>query len=401
MYQPIDLKLVAPALATLKQIESELNADLIERGDIIRASLVALVASQHAVLLGPPGTGKSLLINQLGQRITFNGGQVNVFSWLLTKFSTPEELFGPVSVQGLKNDQYRRITTSKLPEAELAFLDEIFKANSAILNALLTVLNERQFDNGPTRMPIPLISLFGASNEMPQGEELNALWDRFLLRFIVEPVSDAGFMKLLTLGGNSHTPNIPTTLPDYDLMGLQATAQSLPIPPAVIQMIIKLRKELATVGITASDRRWKRSLSLLKAHALIEERGIVDEDDLEILKHVMWSEPSQRAEIGRVIAKLIDPLSGQAVELKDQAASVHEETMKAYKAAQEDEDKTRVAIEGNNKLKKVRTTLRNLYKSAQQGGHKTKKIIAIGKEVKLFQEQVAELITGSFSDDMF
>ena len=122
----------------------------------------------------------------------------NYFQWLLTKFSTPEEIFGAVSLKGLEQDDYRRVTTHKLPEAHIAFLDEIFKANSSILNALLTIINERLFHNGRERIAVPLITLFGASNELPDEEELTALYDRFMLRFMADYISEEfRFLKML------------------------------------------------------------------------------------------------------------------------------------------------------------------------------------------------------------
>src|SRR5262245_9188487 len=143
----------------------------------------------------------------------------------MTRFKTPEELFGPVSVSGLKRDEYLRITTGKLVEAELVFLDEIFKASSAILNAMLKIVNERVFHNGDKEMQVPLISLFGASNELPQGNELEALWDRFLLRFRVGYITDTGFAKFIRAAAakhNGHNSNgsQPLTLMQSELVAL-------------------------------------------------------------------------------------------------------------------------------------------------------------------------------------
>jgi hypothetical protein len=123
---------------------------------------------------GSPGTAKSALVRAIAQ--AFGG---SYFERLLTKFSTPEELFGPISLKALEQDRYERVTAGKLPEAEFAFVDEVFKANSAILNSLLTAMNERLFHNDGAPAQMPLVSLFGASNELPEGKELEALFDRF------------------------------------------------------------------------------------------------------------------------------------------------------------------------------------------------------------------------------
>ena len=167
-------------LETLQRVRAELHAQFIERDEVVDGALIALLAGQHVLLIGPPGTAKSMLAKALCQRI---GG--DYFEWLLTKFTTPEEIFGPISLPALEQGRYERVTAGKLPVAEVAFLDEIFKANSAILNALLTILNERRFYQGTGVIDVPLRTLVAASNELPDEEELAALYDRFLLRFTI------------------------------------------------------------------------------------------------------------------------------------------------------------------------------------------------------------------------
>ena len=150
------------------QLRTELNQHFPERGSVIDGALMAVLAGEHVLLLGPPGTAKSALVRAIAQ--AFGG---TYFERLMTRFSTPEELFGPISLKALEQDQFVRNSQGKLPTAEFAFVDEVFKANSAILNSLLAVVNERVFHNdGAGPVPVPLVSLFGASNELPEGKEL-------------------------------------------------------------------------------------------------------------------------------------------------------------------------------------------------------------------------------------
>ena len=151
------------SISKLARIREELNRMFLERAELIDGAIVAMLSANHVLIIGPPGTAKSMLADELCGRIE----GADYFQWLLTKFSTPEEIFGAVSLKGLEEDDYRRVTANKLPEAHIAFLDEIFKANSSILNALLTIINERIYHNGRARVAVPLITMFGASNNCP------------------------------------------------------------------------------------------------------------------------------------------------------------------------------------------------------------------------------------------
>lgn len=351
---------------TLQAIEAEMNSSLIERAEIIRLALVAVVARQHMLILGPPGTSKSRLITSLANHVAApGGGGLSHFVYLMTKSTTPNELFGPFSVSKMRDeDQFIRVTTGKIPEAQLIFLDEIFKCNSAALNSLLTITNERLFDNGPTRQPVPLISLFGASNELPQGDDLGALWDRFIIRTVVGYVTDGGFAQLLRL---PRTAAAPTTISYGDLMTAQEGAALVDVADDTLTQIEQLRRDLGAAGIIPSDRRWVQSLDVLRANAYLDGRSQVDEDDLGLLADVLWQTPDQRAAIKTMTGKVANPLNARAVELGDMAHSVYE----AYKQVKDDkslteEQKMAKAIETNGKLKKIRGELNKATAEAQK-----------------------------------
>ena len=357
-------------------LEAELNTVLIERQEAVRAALVALIAGQNMVLLGPPGCGKSLIVTELARRIQDNGvtgnGTTSVtgpgggssnssglkcFTLLMTRYTDPDEVFGPVSLAALKNDERRRTLTHRLAQAHFGFLDEVFKANSAVLNALLTVLNEREFDNGgPTRLKLPLISLFGASNELPEGQELEAFWDRFLLRMVIGPVSEAGFEKLINLLTGSR-PQPTAFLNLSELQTLQVQARQLPFSSTLRTAYLRLRRELGAKGITASDRRWGQCLGLLQAHALIEGRHTVEEDDLVILDHALWNTPEQRTDIKKAVGQLANPTAAKALEYFDLATSIHTTALTAYHKTTSDDERSRLVVEAVGKLK---TVLQNL-----------------------------------------
>jgi len=297
----------------IQQLIDQLCATYVERSETIEPLVAAVIARRHAVLIGPPGTAKSSLVRDLAAGL----GGLRFFSWLLTEFSVPEELFGPLDISALEQGQYRRLTAGKLPEAELAFIDEVFKAGPAILNTLLSVMQERLFYNDGQPTPVPLVSLIGASNETPTGEqELEALWDRFTVRLQVGYIQEpSNFIQMLT-GSTGH---VAQALSRADLQAAQEAAARVSVPGAVLDMTVQLRQVLSDHGIVASDRRYKESLDLLRAVAFLDGRDEVIEDDLLILQHVLWHDPSQVQEVARLVFAVAEPLLVGIAEVEDEA----------------------------------------------------------------------------------
>ncbi|MDP2340703.1 MAG: AAA family ATPase [Deltaproteobacteria bacterium] len=314
-------------------VRRELEQKFLAKEEIIRLMVIAAIAGEHMVLIGPPGTAKSAVIRSFAKLI-----DAKYFEYLLTRFSEPNELFGPVDIQGFRAGTYRRVTTGMLPEAEIVFLDEAFKANSAILNSLLTLLNERRFNNGATVVRVPLISLFAASNEVPGSDNLDAIFDRFLLRVHSDNLDSYHFHELMTKGlalerassrdelaeasaarlaqqqhqqlGANAPPPIPlsstkTLLSAADLHTCRRSLlDKVEFPEEFLATYKGLCFQLRGEGISLSDRRVVRLLKMFAASAFLDGRTRCHEGDLFILRHT-WNNLDQREILDDVVEPVI------------------------------------------------------------------------------------------------
>ncbi|CAJ1373972.1 unnamed protein product [Effrenium voratum] len=290
----------------------QLSEGLVERSVETKLLLLAALSGEHLFLLGPPGTAKSLLARRLA---TVCRGAF--FERLLTRFSVPEEIFGPLSLRALENDELRRKVEGFLPTADVAFLDEVFKANSSILNALLTLLNERRFDNGGERVDVPLWTAVAASNELPESDELEALFDRFLLRRSVPRVSDKQVPTFLrtalasdeeVVGDDSESPSPVLSVADSE--EAQRLAEDVDFPEHLLDLIIALRAYLrdeAEPPVRLSDRRLGKAVRLLRLAASVTGASEVSELDLLLLQHMCWDKEPQQA--GEVRVWLLERMS--------------------------------------------------------------------------------------------
>jgi MoxR-like ATPase len=212
-----------------------------------------------------------------------------------------------------------RVTTGKLPESEFAFVDEIFKSNSAVLNSLLAVINERVFHNDGAAVACPLVSLFGASNELPDGKELEALFDRFLLRFDVQYLLVASNLRAILLGAD---PAIATQLTMDDLRHAQREVAAVKVTDETADALLEIRDACRGEGIIASDRRWRKSLALVRAAAWLAGEKKTCPEDLAILIDGLWREPKERSKVARIVGTLSDPASMQSLEILDAAREI-------------------------------------------------------------------------------
>lgn len=364
----------------LQNIRGELQHRFLERHALIDGALAALLASQHVLIVGPPGTAKSMLADELCRRIT----GARYFQWLLTKFTTPEELFGAVSLKALEADDYRRVTDHKLPDAHIAFLDEVFKSSSSILNSILTIINERVFHNGRQSTDVPLLTLFGASNELPEDEELVALYDRFLLRFTVEYIQeDFRFLHML----RTPAPAARTTLSLAELGELQAAVRAVDIPDAVLAVMAEIRRELRAKAILASDRRYRQSVDLLRAVAYLDGRRAATQTDLFVLEHVLWKEPSEQAGVRAVIHGLMHGHEDEVQALLFQTRELRDYAERSWDDA---EQRARAVIEVHTKIRNILSKVDEIHQHAKDVGRAIDQVESARQEIHAIQGQLLE-----------
>jgi MoxR-like ATPase len=294
------------AAASLREALAGAGQGLVEREAMVELVALAAVAGEHLLVIGPPGTAKSEAVRRTARAL---GG--SYFEYLLGRFTEPSEIFGPVDLRKLRDGLVETETAGMLPEAEVAFLDEVFLGSTAILNTLLGVLNERVFRRGHTRKPCPLRVCVGASNALPEEESLAAFADRFLARIFVEPVPDPRLEELLAGGASlwRETEARVASLEALDVLARVAQAADLaPVRPPLAQALRTLR----AAGIGLSDRRAVKAQRLIAAAAALAGRRTPGPADLWPLFYVVPTKEGQ--ELAReVLRELLAPAENPAL----------------------------------------------------------------------------------------
>lgn len=380
---------VDTAIDKLNNISKELNDIFIERERVIENSIKALITGQAVLLIGPPGTAKSALTNALCSRIE-NG---RYFSWLLNRTSDPAEILGPFSIKEMENDKFLRVTKGKLPEAEIAFLDEVFKCNEPTLNILLPIINEKLFYNDGQPVEVPLITLFAASNEFPEEDSLMALYDRMMFRMYVDYIGDIqNKMKMFNnfLNKSSKTDKY-TTISLDELKLLREALNEVKIPDSILKEYISLINLLYQNGIVISDRRQNECLNVLRATALLDKRNEVILTDLKALRDVLWSKLEDIEKIDEILKeKIVSPYQKEYNNIKKQ--------YKELVSSSGNMSDTRIIIEIKNSLEFLHEKTNRLLKQADLMEKDTKnKLSMLEKEIKNYLDTLSKQID---DDDM-
>src|SRR5262245_31554886 len=300
----------------VREVGRALDERYLDKSELVRMLLVTLVAGEHMLIVGPPGTAKSALVRHLARLV-----DARYFEYLLTRFSEPNEIFGPIDIKAFREGTYVRRVEAMLPDADIVFLDEIFKSNSAILNSLLSILNERRFFTGSASIQVPLSSLYGATNEIPNDDALGAVFDRFLVRTLSDNLDSFHFHGLIERGLRGEVEALAqgggegeavVEAPARPLVSLAEIrllkgrlARHLQFPEDFLARYKGLVFQIRSEGVTLSDRRVVKLLKLFAASALIDGRPTVDDGDFFVLRHV-WNSVDQIPIVDDIVGPVLE-----------------------------------------------------------------------------------------------
>jgi len=304
--------------AKVQQLLEALNEGVFEKEEAIRLSLLTSIAGESIFFLGLPGVAKSLI----ARRLKFAFKDAKSFEYLMNRFSTPDEVFGPISVTQLQEDNYMRIVENYLPDAEIVFLDEIWKAGPAIQNTLLTVLNEKVFRNGKDEIKVKLKGLISASNELPaindgNGDSVEALWDRFLMRLVIKSVEDeSNFNSMISddLKPTVDNVNDDLKITDEEYKKWDKEIDAIAIPDEVYKVISVIRRKVQEHNngledgeqeLYISDRRWRKIVRILRTSAFLNDRKEVDLMDCFLIKDCIWNDDNEIETVKEIVAESI------------------------------------------------------------------------------------------------
>ncbi|MBD2318675.1 AAA family ATPase [Phormidium tenue] len=382
-------------LEKLQQLREQLQNVYLDRSEAIDLIMVGLLSKMHIFLGGKPGTGKTELAKAVSDAIT----GTTFFHYLMTKTTVAEEVLGAPDLAELQKGKFVRDTEAMLPEAHLALMDEIGKANSIVRNSALGLMNEREFLNGKTKLQSPLITMIGCSNELLDGEEDGAFWDRLSLRYMVDYLGDEDLrILLLRKTGNIYSPKITTMLSLAELEQMQTDVKNVTFPAPVIDSLIDLQRELKKENYIVSTRKYVQIVTILKAYAYLQEEPEVSEDSFEILNHVIWNHPREQALIRKIVAKVGNPVNIQAQEI---LAAITEKlsdlgNCPTYGTKKQQDD---WATEGSGVLSDMRNMIDRLQSLIAQHPNRAKKaqqaIAEIESKKKPLLAKVSEIMYGA------
>src|SRR3989442_105177 len=364
--------------ARFQSLQSEMEGLLYDRAEEIEGFVLPVLSRQHILLVGLKGAGKSMMIRMVAGSI--QGAQY--FERLLTRFTLPDELVGQVSVAAVTEHRFARLTRGYLPEAHFAFLDELWKANSSILNSLLAIINERLFYNDGEVIQCPLETMMGASAELPQEEALSAVYGRFLPRYGVEYIAEDG--HLIEMMADNRPPVLTTRITLDEIHAAREAVAGVEFDRPLLESIAKIRRRLEGEGLTLSDRRYKESLSIIRAKAWLQGRTYAVEDDLAVLANVLWDDPASEPMVRGLVLDVANPHDKRAREIMD-ALQV---ALTNLQGLEDERDRTMAAVEFLSKLRTAKAELQGFRDRLKRRGADETQLVYSVEEADRYEADV-------------
>lgn len=375
-------------------MEDALRPVVLERHEEIHTGMLAMIGRQHHFTLGVPGIAKSLLVSELAKRVE----GMSYFDLLFMKQSVPEEVFGGPNVKRLAEEGvFERVTTGMLPEADIAMLDEIFKANAAILNALLRALNERRFNKGTTVIDIPLHTVFAASNELADTEELAALWDRLHFRHHAQPLQETTNFVSMISGDIDPDPAPVMTM--LDIKAAHRQAAQVEITDEVLEAVVLLKSQMAEADIAVSDRRWREAMRAIRSEAFFNDHSVAEIHDMRPLMHFLWSNPDQIKDVRKLVLELANPLEREAATLLDDLTEAYAQYETQFKDAENKQAKAAHGVEMFRKLNKAKESYKDLRKRQGDTKRQSDVMDQLGSKIQTCGKQLLRAL-GHDEDDL-
>ena len=378
-FEPSEIETIAKnAIAKLPSLKTEMAQSLFEREEVITDILRALIAGENVLLLGPPGTGKTMLAETLGKHIE----SANLFKWLMNRTTDPSDIIGPYSIKGMEVDRFRRVLKGKAADSEFVFLDEIFKSNEPSLNILLSMLNEGYVYNDGVQVQIPLRMAIGASNEFPESEDLEAFYDRFIFRHWIDYIQEA--QNRIDMGRSARklaaSVLSPTQLTLKEVDALQEYVKTIKFPANIEKNYDRLIRTLkSSYGISVSDRRYTKGQRVMMANAVLHGRDAVNANDFEALKFVLWNRDKEEInKVEKELTKYKDPHEAKIKEYVGKAKEVMDKVL----AITERIDRVGEAVDANSVIEDILRKMDKEIEDAKRSGAQTDKLEVMVKEVE-------------------
>lgn len=372
---------VHPVATALLAIQEEMSAFFKERRSCIQGITLSLLTGQHCFILGQPGTGKTFLVKSYFGRFV----EAEFFEVLLSKNLPPEAVLGPWDIPKLRNDgDMNRKIKGFLPTADLAMIDEVGKMSASVGHSMLAVLNERvlhQVSDGRSTINVPLSTAAGGSNEMPtdESDDAAALWDRLLVRMVVKPIQETG--NFIDFFDGPEAPLAGTTIAWADMIDVITNVVPAVVVPSDVKLVVaRLRESIKAAHIDISDRRWKQCKQLLQANAFLAGRTEVMAEDVEVLRHALWTTPSEIPQVERLTLAVSNPIAEKALAVLEKAEEIAQEVRDSKGLALD--KRARIGVDLGGRLKVLLVELDAMRATAVNSGASATKINEVYERVE-------------------